>query len=138
MPRVEASYPIPRNGLATAFTESETPVTYALRFRNRFVNSAGGAEKRPGMSQFGSTITGTPELTGAHEIVASDGTAIFLVSGQGGIWKYDNPGWTQVYSAGTTSAIYRSVQMGSKLNFENGVDRKINTENGTTFKELMP
>ena len=134
--RVEASYPIPKNGLATAFTESETPVTYALRFRNRFINSAGGAEKRPGMSQLGTTITNTPTLDGVHELVASDGTATLFVSGQGSIWSYNGSSYTQAYSAGTTSATYRSVQMGSKLIFVNGVDRNIYTEDGTTFNEM--
>ncbi len=136
MGRIEASYPIPRFGLATSFTESETPVQYALRFRNRFINSAGGAEKRPGMSQLGSTITGTPNLTAAHELVGSDGTETLFVSGEGSIWKFDGAStYTQVYSGGTSTAIYRSVQFGSRLIFINGVDRNFYTEDGTTFHE---
>lgn len=42
----ERFYDIAKRGLATNFTETEIPVDYALRFRNRFINSAGGAEKR--------------------------------------------------------------------------------------------
>ena len=64
---LEATYPIAPRGLATSFTESELPLDFADRFKNRFINAAGGAEKRPGMTQLGVPVAGAPMLTGAHE-----------------------------------------------------------------------
>ena len=37
----EATYQIAPNGLATSFTDSELPLEYAGRFRNRYINAAG-------------------------------------------------------------------------------------------------
>src|SRR3990167_5743382 len=109
MSRFEAAVPIPRYGLATSYGESETPKEYALRFRNRFINNAGSAEKRQGMSQYGATITGTPNLTGLHEIVRSDGTTYLFASGEGSIWRRDSStAWTQIHSGWTSTARIRS------------------------------
>lgn len=132
----EANYPIAPRGRATSFTESEVPVEYALEMRNRFINSAGGAEKRQGIVQEGSTVTGGPTLNGLHELVLPDGTAILFTSGQGTIWRLDSSTWTQVHTGLDTSARLQSVQMDDKLIFVNGVDRNIFTEDGTTFEEL--
>lgn len=132
-----ATYPIARYGLATNFAESEVPVTFALRFRNRFINSAGGAEKRQGMSQLGSTLTSTPEVTGLHELVDKNGTAIlFATCDNGTLHKLSGSTWTMMYSGFTANTLVRSVQMGEKLIFYNGVDRNVYTKDGTTFEEL--
>lgn len=135
MPR-EASYSIAPKGLATSFNESEVPPEYVLKFRNRFINAAGGAEKRQGIVQEGNVVSGQPELTELHELVKADGTTVDMVSGNGMIWKFDDPDWTMVHSGLDSGAKIRSVQMGAKLIFFNGVDRTIFTEDGTTFDEL--
>ena len=134
----EASYPVAPRGLATSFTESEVPVQYAVKFRNRFINAAGGGEKRQGIAQLGDTITGTPALDAIHELIASDGTATMLLSGNGKIWKYSDSAGTStlVHSGLDATSPLQSVQMGDRLIFVNGVDRNIYTKDGTTFKEL--
>jgi len=136
MPRFEATYQVAPRGRATSFTESELPPEFALEMKNRFINSAGGAQKRQGMTQLGSTVDGTPNLDGLHELVTEDDTAILLVSGQGKIWRFDDPGYTLVKSDLDVANRLRSIQMEGKLIFFNGVDRNIYTEDGTTFKEL--
>lgn len=137
MAQFEATYAIAARGRATSFNESELPVVYALEFRNRFINAAGGAEKRQGISQLGDTIATTPTLDGVHELVEKNGAATLLVSGQGRIWRYDDPGYTLVYSGLDIGAALNSVQMEEKLIFYNGVDRNIYTEDGSTFAELV-
>lgn len=137
MPQFEVSYPIAPRGRATSFTPSELPVDYALEMRNRFINAAGGAEKRQGMGQEGSTVSGTPDLDAIHELVKANGDAIQFVSGNGSIYRFDDPGYTLVKSGLNASAKLRSVMMNEKLIFVNGVDRNIFTEDGTTFKELQ-
>lgn len=139
MTQIVATYPIARYGLATNFTESEVPVTFALKFRNRFINAAGGAEKRPGMTKLGNQIPGEPTLTGLHELVGADGTStIFASSSNGTLYKLVSSTWTQVYSGVTSGTVLRSVQMGKKLIFFNGTDPNFATEDGTTFKQLLP
>lgn len=131
------TYKIAPKGLATSFTESELPPSYASKFRNRFINQAGGAEKRQGMEQIGSTISGAPTITGIHELIGKTGNATLFVSGNGNIWKYDGASaYTLVLSGKDGSARMLSVQMGDKLIFVNGVDRNFFTEDGTTFTEL--
>lgn len=131
------SYPIASKGLATSFTEAELPDEYATRFLNRFINAAGGAEKRQGIVQYGATIIDGLEITGLHEMMLNNESIIFA-SANGRIFKYVNSTtWTEVYSLGTSTRVYRSVQMGKKLIFKNGVDRNIYTEDGITFKELV-
>lgn len=136
MARIEATYPIAPRGLATSFTESELPVQYSLSFRNRFINAAGGAEKRQGIQQLGNIVPSSPDLNAIHELVKSDGTAILLVSGMGSIYKFDDPDWTQVKSGLDATNALESVQMGNKLIFVNGVDRNFFTEDGETFSDL--
>lgn len=132
----EANYPIAPRGRATSFTESEVPVEYALEMRNRFINSAGGAEKRQGIEQEGSTVAGSPTLTGLHELVLPDGTALLFTSGQGSIWRLDDETWTEVHTGLDSSVKLQSVQMDDKLIFCNGVNRNFYTEDGETFTEL--
>ncbi len=131
----EASYKIAPRGLATSFTESELPPEFASLFRNRTINSAGGAEKRQGIVQKSNTVTGAPDLKGAHELVKADGTVILFVSGGGTIYRFDDPDYNSVHT-GLDSAKLRSVQMGTKLIFYNGVDTTIFTEDGTVFEDL--
>ena len=57
---LESTYPIAPKGLGTAFTETEVPIEYCTLMRNRYINAAGGAEKRQGIAQLGSTISGGP------------------------------------------------------------------------------
>lgn len=136
MPRFEASYPIAPRGRATSFTESELPPEFALNMRNRFINAAGGAEKRAGMTQLGNTVANSPNLTGLHELIKADGSSILLTSGQGSIYRFDDPDYVEVKSGLDGEAVIRSVQMETKLIFYNGVDANIFTEDGTTFDEL--
>ena len=130
------TYPIASRGLATSFTEAELPDTYALQFLNRFINAAGGAEKRQGIAQFGNTIIGAPTITGIHEMMLPDGTTVLFVSAAGIIYKLVSSTWTNIYALGDPDGVYRSVQMNKKLIFFNGFDANIYTEDGTTFKEL--
>lgn len=132
----EATYAIPQRGLATSFTESELPPQYASSFRNRFINAAGGAEKRQGLIQLGDTVAGTPELTNLHELVKSDSTTELFTTGGEAVFRFDTSAWTQVHSGLDSSARVQSVQMGDKLIFVNGEDRNLYTVDGTTFKEL--
>jgi len=136
MPIKEATYQIPRFGLATSFVESEAPVTYALKFRNRFINSAGGAEKRQGIERLGNVVPNTPSMTGCHELIQSDGTATLFSSGGGRIYRLDSATWVEVHSGLDGSARIKSKQMGKKLIFFNGVDRNFYTEDGINFPEL--
>lgn len=136
MALTEISYPIGRLGLATSFTESETPVTYALSFKNRFINAAGGAEKRQGIEQLGNTVPGSPNLTGAHELVDNSGSVTLFVSSNGTIYRKDGDNYIQVFTGWDTSSPIRSKQFDEKLIFFNGVDRNVFTEDGTTFEQL--
>ncbi|RJO72868.1 MAG: hypothetical protein C4523_02535 [Myxococcales bacterium] len=139
MSRREVVYPVASKGMATAYAEAELPIDYAAYIRNRFLNAAGGYEKREGISQLGSTISGSPTLTGVHELIKSDGTAILFVSGNGKIYKYDDvSAWSQVYAFENTTAHVHAVQFDKRLIFCNGSNRDIYTEDGTTFKELVP
>jgi hypothetical protein len=137
MPK-QATYGIAPRGLGTAFTESEVPPEYATEFRNRFINAAGGAEKRHGVVQLGNVVPGAPNLTGLHELVRADGSVVLFTSGQGRIHRYSDPDYTQVYSGWDSSAKIRSHQMGDKLIFYNGVDRDIFTTDGITFETMRP
>jgi hypothetical protein len=132
----EISLPIAPRGLATSFTQSETPIQYALSFKNRFINAAGGAEKRQGMQQLGNTVPGTPKLTGIHELVTDDGTATLFASSNGTIYSFDGTNYTQVFTGWDVNSPIRSKQFDDKLIFYNGVDRNIYTEDGITFRQL--
>lgn len=133
----EATYLIAKRGLATNFTEAELPPNYASVMKNRFINAAGGAEKRQGVTQLGDTITGGPTITEMHELVDVEGSAKAFASGDGSIYRMDTSAWTPVYTSGDSSSVYQTVQFGAKLIFVNGVNRNIYTEDGTTFTELI-
>lgn len=136
----EATYSIPKFGYATSFTPSEFPITYARKLRNRFKNAEGGAEKRQGVSDDWGFQLGHA-ITGVHEHVSKSGAETLFVSGEGKVYKVDE-------SAGTATSVYtgldpvervRSVQMGDKLIFWNGVDRNFYTDDaGATFQNLEP
>ena len=132
----EANYSIAPRGRATSFTESELPVEFCLEMRNRFINSAGGAEKRQGIVQLGNTVAGSPTLNKMHELVLPDGSAVLFTSGVGTLWREDGSSWTEVKSGLDTTVKLRSVQMDDKLIFYNGIDRNFFTEDGMEFKEL--
>lgn len=135
---VDRTYPISPKGLATSFIETEVPPEYAISLRNRFLNTAGGAEMRPGSRQYGSTIEGSPNLTAIHELVKKDGTSVRFMSGGGSLYRYDNAStWTVVRTGIDTTNNLHSVQFDDKLIFENGVDRNFYTEDGTNFYELL-
>lgn len=139
MARLEASYDIAKYGLATSFQESEQPPQFALKFRNRFFNSAGGAEKRQGMSQLGDTIPGTPEIDSLHEYVDTSGNATLLASGEGKIFRFTGvSAWEQVHTGLNAAAKIRSVQFDKKMIFVNGEDRNLYIEDGSasSFERL--
>lgn len=131
-------YSIAKRGLGTAFTESEVPIQYALRYRNRFANAAGGAEKRRGIIYSGNQIAGSPNLTGIHEYTTGSDSASRFVSGGGAIYSYDGSSYSQVFNGFTTAARIRSYQFDKRLVFYNGYDRAVYTEDGSSFSELKP
>jgi hypothetical protein len=137
----EISYPIPPRGLATNFSESSLPLAFASRFRNRFINVEGAAEKRPGMAQLGNTITGGPTLTNLHELIEVNGSATLMSSGQGRIYKHvvsagTSGLWTAIYTSADQNSILYSIQFDDKLIFFNGVDRPVYTTDASAFSEL--
>ena len=139
MTQVQASYPISPKGKATSFTESETPIEYSLEMLNRYINQAGGAEKRQGLIKFGAALAGSPTVTGLHELVQKDGTEIALATGDNGtVHKFDTAtsAWSQVHSVAETSARMLTAQFGDKLIFVNGTSRNFFTEDAETFREL--
>lgn len=129
------TYEVPVNGLATDFTESELPLNFALRFKNRFINRLGGAEKRRGLTQTGNNLPDPASVTGIHEHVDEVGNTTLLASYDGKIYRFDDPGWTLVHTMGSSGRL-RSAHFQDKLVFFNGVDRQEFTEDGTIFKEL--
>ena len=141
-----ATYPIPSRGLATSFSEAETPIRYGLKFRNRFINGAGGAEKRQGLRQYGNTIPGNPTLTGLHELIEKDGQSREFTSGAGKIYIKATAAdtWSEtatvvngaVVSAFNGTNPIRSVQAGNKLIFYDGDGRSRWTEDGSAFETL--
>ncbi|MCB7127938.1 MAG: hypothetical protein J3T61_00165 [Candidatus Brocadiales bacterium] len=131
----ESTYDMALLGRATNFTETELPPGYAQEYLNRFTNAAGGAEKRQGIVLLGNTLSGTPTLTGLHELVLKDGTDILMVSGAGAINSLSGSTWTQIHTVSSTDPL-TSVQMGNRLIFTNGVDRPFFTEDGVVFREL--
>jgi len=137
-PVLEATYPIAPRGLATSFTESDTPIQYASRFKNRFINQAGAAEKRQGIIQLGADVGLSPTLDSIHELIEVNGTATLFVAGEGRIYRYNaaTSSYSQVHSGLNVSARVMSVQMNDKLIFVNGVDRNIWTTDASVFTEL--
>ena len=136
---IQTKYSPGRYGLGNEFAASEIPLEYSYKFVNRFINLKGHAEKIQGIDQLGSTITGTPTITGLHEHRSDSGVITLMASAGGVIWKVNETtgAWTQVLSGKTASVRLNSMQMGSKLIFFNGVDRNFFTDDGgTTFQEL--
>ena len=132
----ERFYDIAKRGLATNFTETEIPVDYALRFRNRFINSAGGAEKRPGYVAVSGALPTQGTVTGLHEYVDNDGNETLFASAEGVIFRRETNTWTQVY-AFTTAAKVRSIQFGNRLVFWNGYDRQVSIDSvSASFTKL--
>lgn len=141
MVKLTQYYPIAKGGLASEFSESTQPIEYSRRFTNRYLNSNGDAEKRKGMEQLGSTISGDPTLDAIHEWVnIRTGESKTFVSSKGNIWRYNSvtDGWDKL-SISKADETLISIQMGDKLIFVNGVDRNFYTDDGgDTFKELVP
>lgn len=141
------TYPVAPFGYGPQFPEPERPAVYASQFRNRFVNSGGGAETRRGLTQVGSTISNVsaPDLNRIHELIEAGGTATLLASGSaaslGRIWSLDTSAgstWTQVYASADPSARFHSVQFDDKLILGNGVNRNLYTIDASAFDELVP
>ncbi|HSN23804.1 MAG TPA: hypothetical protein VLS45_06500 [Methylomicrobium sp.] len=139
MALLQATYPIAPKGLATSYEETSLPPDFALKFRNRFINAAGGGEKRRGISRFGGgVLPGSPDITALHELVKNDGTTVLMASGEGHIFRFDTTAssWSTAYSSGFKEIVHQSAQMVDRLIFVNGTSRPIFTEDGVTFEEL--
>lgn len=126
--------------MATNFTESQTPIEYAKTFLNRFVNAAGGAEKRQGDTLVSGALPTGGIVTGVHEYVRADDQTRLYASSDGAIFRYDgSASWTSVY-AFTTAARVRHVQMDDRLIFYNGYDRPVYIQSDSltaSFRELI-
>jgi len=120
----ERIYEVAKRGLATNFTETEIPLDYATRFRNRFINAAGGAEKRQGTAALTARLPDAGIVTGIHEYVEKDGVATLFASSDGKVYRNDGASWTLIYTF-TTAAPVRAVQFSEKLTFWNGHDRQV-------------
>ena len=121
-------YPIAPAGIASAFEESELPETFCLAMVNRYINAAGGAEKRRGIIRYGGIVGGTSpvNVTGLHEFTSKIGVETLYASGEGKIYRYDNATtWTLVYTFTDLTATITSVQFDNFLIFSNGVDSPI-------------
>ena len=137
MARNEVTYrPSPR-GLGTNFAESERPVEYASRIKNRFINAAGGWEKRQGIVAVGNPAAGVSQFDKGYQYVSSDGATTWFASADGVIYVYDGTNWSSAYTFPTTSAAIRGIQFGDRMIFFNGVDRNVFSDDaGATFSEL--
>src|SRR5574338_1428281 len=138
MALLQATYPIAPKGLATNYEETSLPPDFALKFRNRFINAAGGAEKRRGIVQLGSAVAGGPTLNGLHEhINAITGVTTLFASGSGAIYRYNTTtsAWVTAYDSGYHGITYQSAQMVDRLIFVNGTSRNVYTKDGVTFLE---
>lgn len=120
----ERFYEIGKRGLATNFAESEIPLDYSVRFRNRFINAAGAAEKRQGYTAFDYDLPTKGVITGMFEYVDGQGNETLFATSEGRVFRDDGTAWTQVY-AFTTAARIKAIQFGSRLVFFNGVDRQV-------------
>lgn len=135
---ISVTYNMPANGLGTDFSEFSRPINFAQTYTNRFRNITGGAERRPGMTVFGSaSVAGAPNLTRLHEFVSNVGDETLLSSDDfGNIYAYGASAWS---TSLTGKQPYRliSAQAQGKLIFCNGVDRNFYTsDGGTTYNEL--
>lgn len=134
---MEVYYQMPAFGLGTDFSESERPLTFAGVYTNRFRNTTGGAERRPGMSKQAPSISGSPNLTRIHEWIGYQGQdVLFTTDDQGNIWNYVASAWTPCLT-GKAQARLLSAQAEDLLIFYNGIDRNFYTnDGGVTFNEL--
>lgn len=133
----ERAYEIAKRGLATNFTESEVPLDYALKFRNRFINAAGGAEKRPGVVSLTAQIPTRGIITGIAEYVEKDSTATLFSSADGKIFRLDSGDtWTQIHAFATAAPV-RAVQFSEKLIFWNGYDRQVYINSATAAPKTL-
>lgn len=135
---VNVTYQMPPNGLGTDFAEFNRPINFASIYTNRFRNINGGAERRPGMTIYGSaSVPGKPNLTRMHEFVSNTGIeTLFSSDDSGNLYKYGTSAWTTALT-GKANVRMISAEANSKLIFVNGVDRNFYTDDdGITFKEL--
>lgn len=136
---ISIEYKIPPFGLGTDFSQYERPLTFAETYTNRFRNITGGAERRPGMKRFGSSVAGKPNLTRLHEYVSKSGNETLLSSDDlGNMWTYSvaASAWTAALT-GKSQLRLISGQAEDKLIFVNGMDRNFYTDDGgATFNEL--
>lgn len=136
---IQTKYFPGRFGLGTEYSLWEMPLEYSRSFTNRFINIRGDAEKRGGIEQIGTSVSGSPDLNGLHEFVAKDGTTTLFTSANGTIWRFNDStlAWDQVLTGKDPTQRFLSVQMQGKLIFVNGSDRNFYTDDGgNTFKEL--
>jgi hypothetical protein len=138
---LEVQYPIPPRGLGTNFSESDLPLAFASRFRNRYINTTGSAEKRPGMVQLGNTISGGPTLTNLHELIEPQGSAKLMATGVGRVWTHVVSAgvsgiWTLISTGADENTPLYTVQFDDRVIFYNGISRAYYTTDAVTLKEL--
>ncbi len=139
MALLQATYPIAPKGLATNFEETALPPDYALRFRNRFINSAGGCEKRQGLVKHSPAIPGGPTISSLHELVDSRTGATTLIAGaEGRLYRFNvaTSAWVSAFNSHFHGNTYQSVQMVDRLIFVNGTSRNVYTKDGQNYTEL--
>lgn len=138
-PMMEVFYALPPYGLGTDFTESARPLTFAGAYENRYRNTTGGAQRRPGMSLQAARVAGMPNLTRLHEWVGYQGQDVLFTSDDNGnIWNYTTTtsAWNSCLT-GKSAVRILSAQANNFLIFYNGVDRNFYTnDGGVTFSEL--
>lgn len=132
------TYHMPANGLGTNFAEFDRPINFAATYTNRFRNTTGGAERRPGLGVYASAhVTGNPNLTRMHEYVDIHGNeTLFSSDDFGNIYRLNASAWSTVLTGKSQFRIL-SAEANGKLIFCNGVDRNFYTDDaGNSFKEL--
>lgn len=135
---VDQFYHMPSQGLGTEFTDSSRPLSFATTYTNRFRNTTGGSERRPGMDLFSPQVPGNPNLTRLHEFVDNFGNETLMSSDDfGNIYSFNASAdtWANVRTGGAADR-YISGEAEGKLIFVNGVDRNQYTSDGQTFNEL--
>lgn len=139
MPLQQAQYPIAPKGLATNFEESVLPPDYALGFKNRTINAAGGAEKRQGIIKYAPATPGAGSIASIHELVNSQTGAVTLYAADSGVvYRFDvaTSAWIVGHDTGYRGNIISSVQMVDRLIFCDGTSRNFYTKDSTSFSEL--
>lgn len=139
MPLLQATYPIAPKGLATNFEETALPPDYALKFRNRTINAAGGAEKRQGIVKHSDAIPGSLTITSLHELVhPRTGAATLMAGADGRLFRYNTTtsAWTTAYDTNFRGNVFQAVQMVDRLIFVDGTVRPFFTKDAINFFEL--